>query len=49
MATKKDTAMAELGTPMAVTHVLKFLQGVSLFGLTLQLKPSIQTSVRDVQ
>ncbi|CAJ0603533.1 unnamed protein product [Cylicocyclus nassatus] len=48
MATKKDTAMAELGTPMAVTHVLKFLQGVSLFGLTLQLKPSIQTCVRDV-
>ncbi|EYC11384.1 hypothetical protein Y032_0050g1890 [Ancylostoma ceylanicum] len=48
MATKKDTAMAELGTPMAVSNVLKFLQGVSLFGLTLQLKPSIQTSVRDV-
>ncbi|WKY07745.1 hypothetical protein Q1695_007315 [Nippostrongylus brasiliensis] len=48
MATKKDTVMAELGTPMAVGNVMKFLQGISLFGLTLQIKPSIQTAVRDV-
>ncbi|VDM61281.1 unnamed protein product [Angiostrongylus costaricensis] len=48
MATKRDTVMAELGTPMAVTNVLKYLQGITLFGLTLQMKPSIQNSVRDV-
>lgn len=48
MATKKDTVMAELGTPMAVSNVLKYLQGITLFGLTLQMKPSIQNSVRDV-
>ncbi|KAJ1368526.1 hypothetical protein KIN20_029674 [Parelaphostrongylus tenuis] len=48
MATKRDTVMAELGTPMAVSNVLKYLQGIALFGLTLQMKPSIQNSVRDV-
>ncbi|KAK5973824.1 HnRNP-L/PTB/hephaestus splicing factor family protein [Trichostrongylus colubriformis] len=48
MATKKDTAMAELGTPTAVGNALKYLQGVTLFGLTLQLKPSIQAAVREV-
>lgn len=48
MATKRDTVMAELGTPGAVGNAMKFLQGITLFGLTLQLKPSIQSSVRDV-
>ncbi|KAK6020053.1 hnRNP-L/PTB/hephaestus splicing factor family protein, partial [Ostertagia ostertagi] len=48
MATKKDTVMAELGTPTAVGNAIKYLQGITLFGLTLQLKPSIQAAVRDV-
>ncbi|KAK6014931.1 hypothetical protein OSTOST_19675 [Ostertagia ostertagi] len=39
MATKKDTVMAELGTPTAVGNAIKYLQGITLFGLTLQLKP----------
>ncbi|CAJ0610258.1 unnamed protein product [Cylicocyclus nassatus] len=47
MAAKKDTAMAELGTSMAVTDVLHFLQGASLFGLSLQLELSRQTCIRD--
>uniref|UniRef100_A0A7I4Z3L6 Heterogeneous nuclear ribonucleoprotein L n=2 Tax=Haemonchus contortus TaxID=6289 RepID=A0A7I4Z3L6_HAECO len=48
MASKKDTAMAELGTPTAVANAIKYLQGITLFGLTLQLKPGIQSAVRDV-
>ncbi|VDO43609.1 unnamed protein product [Haemonchus placei] len=48
MATKKDTAMVELGTPTAVANAIKYLQGITLFGMTLQLKPSIQPAVRDV-
>ncbi|KAK6030207.1 hnRNP-L/PTB/hephaestus splicing factor family protein, partial [Ostertagia ostertagi] len=45
---KKDTAMAELGTPTAVDNAMKYLQGITLFGLTLQLKRSMQTAVKDV-
>ncbi|KAK6060226.1 hnRNP-L/PTB/hephaestus splicing factor family protein [Cooperia oncophora] len=48
MATKKDTVMAELGTPTAVSNAIKYLQGIQLFGLTLQLKLSIQPAVREV-
>ncbi|VDO75082.1 unnamed protein product [Haemonchus placei] len=48
MASKKDTAIVELGTPTAAGNAIKYLQGITLFGLTLQLKPSIQSAVRDV-
>ncbi|KAK6053750.1 hnRNP-L/PTB/hephaestus splicing factor family protein [Cooperia oncophora] len=48
MGKKRDTAMAELGTPTAVANVIKYLQGVTLFGLKLEMKTSIQNVVRDV-
>ncbi|PIO52353.1 hypothetical protein TELCIR_26341, partial [Teladorsagia circumcincta] len=56
VAKKKDTAMAELGTPTAVRssnvikvdNAMKYLEGITLFGLTLQFKRSMQTAVKDV-
>ncbi|CAI4228641.1 unnamed protein product [Auanema sp. JU1783] len=49
MLAKVDTAMVEMGLPEHVTNVMGYLQGVTLFGMTIELKPSFQAGVREVK